>query len=264
MYKRVAILGVDGAGNFFSRTPTPCMDALFENGAVIYDALTSVPTVSAQCWGSLLLGVGPEQHGLTNNIVRSAPYDPRSPYPSVFRVAREAMPGAELAAISNWDPINRGIVEENLGVAKLTAASDAAVCALALDYLDAHDPALLFVHFDEVDGAGGVFGFGQGGFLEKITETDALIGRIVEKYREKGYAEDTLFVVSADHGGNGFSHGGASDAEKLIFIGFAGKTVKPGSIAAMNIRDIAAVTAFALGLEAPQSWTARVPEGIFV
>ena len=263
MYKRVAILGVDGAGNFFSRAATPNMDKLFENGAVTYDALTSIPTISAQCWGSMLLGVGPETHGLTNQIVRSTPYDPNAPYPSIFRVARAAMPQARLAAFSNWDPINRGIIEENLGVDKFTADSDAAICGQVTDYLDAHDPALLFVQFDEVDGAGGKFGFGQEGCLEKIAETDALIGKIVEKYRERGYARDTLFIVSADHGGNGYGHGGDSDAEKLIFIGCAGKSVKPGKIADMNVRDIAAVAAAALGLEAPWSWTAKVPEGIF-
>jgi len=262
-YKRVAILGVDGAGNFFSRTATPNMDDLFANGAVTYDALTSIPTGSGECWGSMLHGVGPETHGLTNKVVRAVPYDPNSPYPSIFRVARAAMPDAELAAFSNWDPINRGIIEENLGVDKFTADSDAAICGQVVGYLESHDPALLFVQFDEVDAAGGVFGFGQGGCLDKITETDALIGQIVAKYREKGYMEDTFFIVSADHGGNGYSHGGDSDAEKLIFIGCAGKTVQPGKIKNMNVRDIAAVAAAALGLQAPAAWTAKVPDGIF-
>jgi len=261
-YKRVAILGVDGMGAFNAQAPTPCMDELFANGAVIYDALTSVPTVSGECWGSMLHGVGPETHKLTNNVVRAVPYDPGSPYPSVFRVAREAMPGANLAAFSNWSPINTGIIEENLGVHKETAGSDAEVCERILAYLNANDPVLLFVQFDEVDGAG-QYGFGSERFLEYITKADALIGRIAAKYNEKGYAEDTLFIVSADHGGNGYGHGGDSDAEKLIFIGCAGKTVKAGTIEKMNVKDIAAIAAHALGLEAPETWTAKVPEGIF-
>ena len=260
-YKRVAILGVDGMGAFNLRADTPHMDALFASGAVTCDALTSVPTVSGECWGSIAF-VGPETHGLTNAIVRCTPYDPNSPYPSVFRVAREAMPEAKLAAFSNWSPINTGIIEENLDVHKETGGDDAEVCEKLLAYLDANDPALLFVQFDEVDGAG-QYGFGSERFLEQITKTDALIGKIVAEYREKGWAEDTLFIVSADHGGNGYGHGGGSDAEKLIFIGCAGKTVKAGTIAEMNVKDIAAVAAYALGLEAPASWTASVPEGIF-
>ena len=172
------------------------------------------------------------------------------------------MPEAALAAFSNWSPINTGIIEENLGVHKETADSDEEVCEKLLAYLDSNDPALLFVQFDAVDEAG-QYGFGSERFLEEITKTDALLGKIAAKYREKGYGQDTLFIVSADHGGNGYGHGGGSDAEKLIFIGCAGKTVRPGKIESMNVRDIAAVAAQALGLDAPASWTARVPEGIF-
>ena len=264
MYKRVAILGVDGMGRFNSKADTPCMDELFANGAVTYGALTSIPTISGQCWGSMLLGVGPKTHGLTNAIASTQPYDIASPCPSIFRVTREAMPDARLAAFSNWNPINTGIIEENLGVHKETGGSDAEVCEKILAYLDSNDPALLFVQFDEVDGAGHKFGYGAKLFLEKITWNDALIGRIVAKYREKGWAEDTLFIVSADHGGNRFhGHGGRSRNEKMIFIGCAGKTVKAGSTGKMNVKDIAAVAAHALGLEAPAVWTAKVPEGIF-
>ncbi|MDR2686893.1 MAG: alkaline phosphatase family protein [Oscillospiraceae bacterium] len=264
MYKRVAILGVDGMGAFNARTDTPRMDELFAGGAVTCEALTSIPTISAECWGSMLLGVGPKTHGLTNSIASSQPYDVNAPCPSVFRVARAAMPGARLASFSNWNPINTGIIEENLGVHKETGNDDAEVCEKILAYLDANAPTLLFVQFDEVDGAGHKFGYGARMFRDKITEAGALIGRVGAKYRERGYFEDTLFIVSADHGGNRrHGHGGRSKNEKRIFIGCAGKTVKPGAIEKMNVRDIAAVAAAALGLEAPGAWTAKVPEGVF-
>jgi predicted AlkP superfamily pyrophosphatase or phosphodiesterase len=247
MYKRVAILGVDGAGSFFAQTPTPCMDELFADGAVTWEAVTSIPTISAECWGSMLTGVGPETHGLTNEIVSTRPYDTASPYPTIFRQVREAMPDAELASFCNWNPINSGIIEENLGVHKETADSDAGVCEKILRYLEENDPALLFVQFDEVDGAGHKFGYGAPLYLEKITEIDALIGKIVECYRAKGRAEDTLFIVSADHGGNTqHGHGGDTDAEKLIFIGLAGKEITKGTLRNMRVRDIAATATKAL------------------
>jgi len=262
MYKRVAILGVDGMGHFNAQAETPHMDELFAVGAVTYKALTSVPTDSGPCWGSMLLGVEAQIHGLTNKIVRFTPRGPDFPYPSIFRAARDAMPAAELAAICNWNPIYSGILEGDLGLHTDTADSDAAVCEKILAYLDSNDPALLFVQFDEVDDAGQYI-FGSERFLEQITRTDVLLGKIVAKYRERGWAEDTLFIVSADHGGNGDHHGSDSDNEKLIFIGCAGKTVKPGAIGDMNVQDIAAITAAALGLEAPAAWTAKVPEGLF-
>ncbi|MCL2508213.1 MAG: alkaline phosphatase family protein [Oscillospiraceae bacterium] len=264
-YKRAAILGVDGAGNFFRQTDTPCMDDLFRDGAVTYDALTSIPTISAECWGSMLIGVGPETHGLTNEIVSTKAYDVESKYPSIFRVLRDARPQAEMFSVCGWNPINTGIIEENVGVTKLAAENDAGVCEKILGCLDGGgDPVLLFAQFDDVDGAGHKFGYGNKLYLKKITEIDALIGKIVAKYREKGLLEDTLFIISADHGGNRLhGHGGKSDREKLIFIGCAGKSVKKGVIRDMHVRDIAAVTAYALGIDAPDTWTAKVPKGIF-
>jgi predicted AlkP superfamily pyrophosphatase or phosphodiesterase len=264
LYKRVVILGVDGAGNFFSRTATPNMDELFAQGTVTYEAVTAIPTNSAECWGAMLLGVEADKHGLTNAIASSTAYDVNSAYPSIFRITREAMPQAALASFCNWDPINTGIIEDNLGVQKFTGDSDALICDKILTYLDENDPVLLFTQFDEVDGAGHKFGFGSRPYLAKISEIDALIGKVVAKYREKGYFEDTLFIVGTDHGGNLWrSHGGKSKRERLIFVGFTGKTVKKGVIKDIRVWDIAAITVAALGLEAPGSWTGRVPEGIF-
>ena len=90
----VVVVGIDGAGSFVKDASTPNFDRIFADGAVTYDALASNPTISAECWGSMLLGVGPEVHKLTNGIVSSVPYPTDSPFPSLFRPIREAMPDA--------------------------------------------------------------------------------------------------------------------------------------------------------------------------
>ena len=89
-YAHVVVVGVDGAGAFFREAETPCFDRIFANGAVTYGALASNPSISAECWGSMLLGVGPEIHKLTNGIVSSVPYPTDAEHPSVFRRIREA------------------------------------------------------------------------------------------------------------------------------------------------------------------------------
>ena len=73
-YAHVIALGIDGAGSFIRDAHTPNFDRIFASGAVTYDALASNPTISAECWGSMLLGVGPEIHRLTNEIVSKKPY----------------------------------------------------------------------------------------------------------------------------------------------------------------------------------------------
>ena len=60
-------------------------------------------------------------HGLTNSIAGSVPYPSDSPYPSVFRVIREAMPDAKLASFCDWRSVNKGIIEEGIGVYKYNA-----------------------------------------------------------------------------------------------------------------------------------------------
>ena len=54
--EHVVLIGVDGGGAFFREADTPNLDNIFKNGAVSYNVLTSKPSISAQCWGSMLHG----------------------------------------------------------------------------------------------------------------------------------------------------------------------------------------------------------------
>ena len=97
-YRHVVVVGVDGAGGWFKDADTPNFDRIFQTGAVTYRALASTPTISAECWGSMLLGVGPEIHKLTNEIVSNQPYPTDSAFPSLFRRIRAVMPDAVLGS----------------------------------------------------------------------------------------------------------------------------------------------------------------------
>ena len=264
VYKHVVVIGVDGAGAFFQNTDTPNLDKIFADGAVTYKMLTSNPTISAQCWGSMLHGVTADMHGLTNAIVENTPYPTDSAFPGVFRVIREQMPDAKLGSLCNWNPINVGIVEDGIDVYKKGGMGDAAIINEAISYVKEEQPTFLFIQLDEADGAGHGSGYNTPTQHAKITEQDALIGKLYEVYEKLGILEDTLFIVTADHGGNGNSHGGWTDAEKYVMFAAAGKTVeKGGSITDMEVRDVPLVVLHALGLEAPTTWSARIPSGLF-
>ena len=264
-YSHVAIIGVDGGGAFFRDADMPRLNEIFAEGAVSWDCLTSEPTISAQCWGSLMTGVKPECHRLSNSYISENPYPVDSEFPTFFRVVREAMPDAVMGSFCNWNPINIGIVEDNLGVTKGTKSSDSAVTNDVCKYVKAEKPTVLFVQFDEVDGAGHGSGYGTKRHLDQLGTTDGYIGKIYDAYREAGILDDTLFIVTADHGGSGTSHGGSTDAEKYVMWAATGKNVQHGEIKDIEIRDTAAVVLMALGLSdrQPESWTARVPSGLF-
>jgi len=263
-YKHVVVIGVDGAGAWFSESVTPRTFEIFKDAATSHDVVTSFPTISAECWGSMLHGVLPELHGLTNPIASQNIYPSDSPYPSFFRVAREAFPDARLASFCNWNPINHGIVESDLGVVKGTG-EDPEVTSQILSYLNDNDPEILFVQFDSVDGAGHHNGYGTSGHMAALTAVDAMIGSIYDTLKSKGILDETLFIVTADHGGTPDGHhGGDSLAERLVYLGVCGKTVTGAStIKNAEVQDIPAIVAWALGLKAPASWTGKVPSGVF-
>ncbi len=271
-YSHVIVVGIDGAGSFIKDAVTPHFDRIFENGAVTYGALASNPSISAECWGSMLLGVGPEVHGLTNRIVNETPYPTDSPFPSLFRRIKEVYPDAELGSYCDWNPITYGIVENNLGVSHDTAR-DTALTPVICDYVRAKKPNFLFIQFDSVDGAGHRNGYGTPAHLQRIGEVDELVGDVYNAVKEAGMLEDTLFMVIADHGGTPLNeegkgrHGGWSDGEKYVTFAAAGKGVARGSVGEMNIRDLAAIVLYAFDIPTPEfnekGWTSQVPEGVF-
>ena len=262
-YRYVVVIGVDGAGAFFKNANTPNLDRIFADGALTYRCLTANPSISAQCWGSLLHGVVPTVHKLTNAIVAATPYPTDSAFPSFFRVIRENDANATLASFSHWNPINVGIVEDGIGVHKVGNMGDAALTHEICTYLASNNPTAMFVQFDEADAAGHSYGYGTADQLQKISELDGYIGQIYDAYAQKGILDETLFIVTADHGGSNKSHGGLTDEEMYVMFAATGKTVEKGEIRDIEIRDTAAIVLHALGYEAPEGWTARVPSGLF-
>lgn len=271
-YAHVIVVGIDGAGSFIRDARTPNFDRIFADGAVTYKALASNPSISAECWGSMLLGVGPEVHKLTNEIVSSTPYPVDSRFPSLFRRIREVSPEAVLGSYCDWNPITYGIVENNIGVSHDTANDDA-LTPIICEYIRSQKPDFLFMQFDSVDGAGHKYGYGTAEHLRRIGEVDVLVNDIYSAAEDAGIIDDTLFMVIADHGGTnpgngqGGGHGGWTDGEKYVTFAAKGKEVNKTEIGEMNIRDLAAIVLYALGIDIPDfdeaGWTSQIPDGIF-
>ena len=271
-YSHVIVVGIDGAGSFIKDAETPSFDRIFGNGAITYGAYASRPSISAECWGSMLLGVGPEVHKLTNGIISKTQYPTDSQFPSLFRRIREAMPDAELGSFCDWNPITYGIVESNSGATHATAR-DTELTPMICDYVLEKKPDFLFIQLDSVDGAGHANGYGTPAHLKRINEVDSLVNDIYQAACDAGIIDDTLFIVIADHGGTNpgdgkGSHGGWSDGEKYVTFAATGKGVKNGVVGEMNVRDLAAIVLYAFGIDAPDfdenGWTAQIPENLFI
>ncbi|WP_308636898.1 alkaline phosphatase family protein [Paenibacillus silvisoli] len=266
--QRVIIIGWDGAGNFVQAAHTPYLDRIIARGAIAYDAQTASPTISAECWGAMMHGVNPEKHGLTNSKAEKQQFPIDSPYPSIFRIVREADRAAKLASFSAWEPINYGIIESDLEVHNISLP-DRDVALAAADYITNNpDVRLLFVHLDLPDMAGHKHGYNTPEQLRAIEETDANTGIILDGLERAGLMDESLIIIVSDHGGGGeidTDHGSDHPLDKTIFWACAGPGIEPGTILSTNltITDTAAVVAHALGLEAPITWEAKLPERLF-
>lgn len=263
-YEYAVIVGIDGMGNFNKNTDTPNMDRIFENGAYTYYGMSMYPTISAQNWGSMLIGSNPEIHNLTNNRADTRRYENKE-LPTLFSKVREAFPDAYLASYSHWNPINYGIIEENLNVDKQTAG-DEELCGMIEKCIE-KKPKLLFIQLDDCDGAGHRYGYGTDEHLESIRKADGYVGRIYEAYKKAGILDETLFTVIADHGGYIKGHGSYTDGEKYIYFALAGKTVKKGEIPYMQTKDINAIMLHAFRIDIPEynlmKYSAQIPENVF-
>lgn len=225
--KKVLIIGIDGCrsdGLIAANTPT--IDLLIENGIYSPNALNEDVTSSGPGWSANLCGVWSDKHLVNSNDFTINDYEN---YPSIFRYVEEF--DSELSTVSfcHWGPINDFIIQDFVDF-KLNVGTDAEVSSLAVQYLGANDPDLMFLHFDDVDHAGHSLGFDPAisGYLLAIETIDLLLEPIIAavENRPSFDEEDWVIIVTTDHGGNGTSHGGPSLGEREVFMVVSGNSVE--------------------------------------
>lgn len=88
---------------------------------------------------------------------------------------------------------------------------------------------------------------------------DSLIGTFVKTVEEQGLRDKTIFLITADHGGLGTSHGGPSKQELEIPWILNGPGVNRGKELKqfINTFDTAPTLAWILGINAPKAWIGK-------
>ena len=269
LYKRVVFIGIDGFGNAVKDPQANAINIqkLISEGAGTYEAKAMLPTISAQNWGSILHGVVPSKHQLTNSIVSGINYPENNPYPSYMKLLKQERPMLQQASFVTWSPINKGIIEDSAGAYKVNGGNDETTTQKAVDYIktEGQDVRNIFIHLDEVDGAGHNYGYYTPKFYEQAKKADQYVGQIVQTLEDEGLMKDTLLILTSDHGGKGTGHGGDSSVEQTVFWAAKGASIKPGTaLTDVEVVDTAAVIAHALRLDIPENWDAEIPTGLFI
>ena len=82
--------------------------------------------------------------------------------------------------------------------------------------------------FDNPDHVGHVDGHDTPAYYAKLKELDGYVGRIVDAIKEAGIYDNSIIIVTADHGGINKGHGGKTMQEMQIPLIFCGKGIKKG------------------------------------
>lgn len=271
--RHVVVIGVDGLSPIgILKTDTPRIMALARRGAHTWHARGVIPTSSSPNWASMIMGASPEQHGVTSNDWQPDQYDippvaqgPGKIFPTIYGALRQQRPDALIAIFHDWKDYPRlvernmvDVIEHPTGDGKSDLGARQTMTG-ATQFFKTRKPTFLFVHLDHVDHAGHHSGWFTEEYFAAVRVADQLIGDMVAAIQEAKLEEDTILLVTADHGGLGKKHGGLSLQELEIPWIIAGPHIKPGFeiTDAMNTYDTAATLAKIFGINPPTAWLAK-------
>ena len=264
--RHVVVIGCDGMSpRGVIKANTPNMRKLMQEGAYTMHARGVMPTSSSPNWASMIMGAGPEQHGVTSNEWETNKFEIPPictgigvMFPTIFGVLREQSPNAIIACFHDWDGFGRLLEPQAPNVLK--HVKDAIeTSATAIKYFKSDKPDFMFVHFDSVDHAGHGFGWDTDTYSKAVEMVDSLIGEIIQAIKESGEGDSTILLVTADHGGKGTSHGGPTIGELEIPWILHGPNVAKGKELKLpvNTYDTAATLAFIFQIKPPACWIAK-------
>jgi predicted AlkP superfamily pyrophosphatase or phosphodiesterase len=190
-------------------------------------------------------------------------------FPTVFGLLRDACPDAEIGYEYEWDGLHYLAELPAMNFAmevKNYKTNQDTTFIVACDYIRKAKPNLFALIVDEPDHVGHVAGHDTPGYYDVLHRLDGYIGQIIEAVKEAGIYDETIFIITADHGGLGKGHEGMSMQEMETPFIIAGKNVKSGwcfdDLSIMQF-DVASTISYIFRLEQPQAWIGR-PMKVFI
>lgn len=270
----VIYIGLDGWGAYsLPEADMPNVKSLMEKGCWTLCKRTVLPSSSAPNWASMFMGAGPELHGYTTWGAQHPELPSRvilknNIFPTVFQIARDSYPEAEIGVLYDWSGIK--YLVDTLSLSHHAQSPDymkypGELCNMAEKYIKEKKPVLMAVCFDEPDHTGHTAGHNTPEYYAKLEVLDSYIGRIVNAAKEAGIADDTVFIITSDHGGTGKGHGGITMEEMETPFIIAGKNIRKGGEMSESMMqyDVASTIARILALDQPQVWIGRPMTEVF-
>ncbi len=253
--KRVVLLLSDGMRpDGFMACGSPFVQELLAHSAYTLKAQTVMPSVTLPCHMSLFHSVPPERHGTVTNV-----HVPQvRPVRGIVEVLRAA--GKFTASFYDWEELRdlnqpgalthcymvRG---HHLGW-ETSARLDFEALKRYAEFPGL--PDFTFFYMGIVDETGHKYGWMGPEYIDAVRFSMDMAGDVA-----KLLPEDTLLVVTADHGGLGRSHGSDAPECMTIPLFFYHKSLAPHELENANIMDIVPTIATLLGVACEPEWEGK-------
>lgn len=273
--KHVFLIGFDGlsARCLNNGAQMPAFRKIMEKGAYTLENRSVLPSSSAVNWASMFMGAGPELHGYTEWGSKTPELPSRvltchNQFPDIYFLLRESFPKAELGFFYEWEGMKYVIDTLSVSCAKqvsLVSDNNQEALNLVTSYIKEKTPMFCSVILNEPDGAGHTKGWESPEYADMLVRVDNVLSKIVAAIDEAGIREESVIILSADHGGLGKGHGGKTMEEMQTPIVFQGKGIKKGVriTESTMVYDIAGTLGYILGVGQPQVWIARPIKSVF-
>jgi arylsulfatase A-like enzyme len=254
--RHVLIISEDGLrGAALTELHLPWHESLYQHGAYSFKARTIRTASTLPSHAAMLSGYDVKDHGLDwNNWKPSRGY---IKVPTIFEEAEQH--GMKTAMFVGKFKLRHIARPGTVAVFERPGYYCKKVAEEAADYLMKEQPALAFVHFTNPDEAGHSKGWTSDEYRRAVGEDDKCLGVVLSALERAGIADDTLVILSADHGGHARGHTGALGVDREIPWIARGPGVREhyrirGSVSTL---DTAPTVLDALGLPLPSAATGK-------
>lgn len=280
--KHVVLIGIDGMSSEGIRKASPedipNLTWLMENGSWTLAKRAVMPSASAINWASLFNGQPTEMHGFdkwnsTHGTIPSTSDNGHGIPPTIFTILRQQRPSFEIGLVYDWDGV--GAVADTLAVdynvfvktyrGKEVLLTTEQYTKLAVDYILNEKPDFFCFYYGVLDNTGHRCGWCSQEYFECQKDLDNGIGIIILALKDARIFDDTIIIVTSDHGGTDKHHGKFTLEELETPFIVCGKNVRKGFAfpEPMMQYDTAATIAYIFGLDIPGDWRGKPMSQIF-
>jgi hypothetical protein len=249
--RRVIILSIDGLRpDAIELAPMPNLLELMKTSAFSLTAQTIYPSATLPTHSSMLTGFCPSKHGVDWNDY--LPQNGIALGTDLFDLAHAA--GMKSVMYVGKEKLQQVTDASNLDQFVFINDRDKVIMQnLLADF--PQDFGVLFIHFATTDAMGHVYGWLSPEQLSVAYRADEAIGELLSALDTHGLRDETLLIITSDHGGHDMTHGSSMPEDMTIPWIVSGPGIQVGElITPVYTMDTAATAAYALGFSIPEDW----------